>query len=69
LGDLPIVGKLFQNISRNIIKSELVILIKPTVITGDESWDQDMLDTQLRLQNFETPLHPTIEPSPPPPKK
>jgi MSHA biogenesis protein MshL len=69
LGDLPVVGKLFQNISRNIVKSELVILIKPTVITGDESWDQDLLDTQFRMQTFEPPMHPTLGPPPPQPQK
>jgi MSHA biogenesis protein MshL len=63
LGDLPLVGKLFKNVSRNVTKSELVILLKPTVITGDESWDRDLLDTQMRLQDFEPPLHPV--PSPP----
>jgi MSHA biogenesis protein MshL len=58
LGDLPLVGRLFKNVSRNVSKSELVILLKPTVITGDESWDRDLLDTQMRLQDFEPPLHP-----------
>jgi MSHA biogenesis protein MshL len=63
LGDLPLVGKLFKNVSRNVTKSELVILLKPTVITGDESWDRDLLDTQTRLQDFEPRMHPV--PSPP----
>ncbi len=53
LGDIPALGKLFQHRSRNIVKSELVILLKPTVITSHESWDQDLLDTQARLQLFE----------------
>jgi MSHA biogenesis protein MshL len=60
LGDLPLVGKLFKNVSRTVTKSELVILLKPTVITGDESWDRDLLDTQMRLQDFEPPLHPVL---------
>jgi MSHA biogenesis protein MshL len=69
LGDLPVLGRLFQNISRTITKSELVILIKPTVITGDESWDQDLLDTQSRLQGFEPPHALTTVPQSPPPQK
>lgn len=76
LGDIPVLGKLFQNISRTVIKSELVILIKPTVITGDESWDQDLLDTQRRLQEYEpvhnvfpTPAQAAAPASTPPPQK
>jgi MSHA biogenesis protein MshL len=66
LGDVPLIGKLFQNISRTVIKSELVILIKPTVIAGDQSWDKDLLDTQARLQSFE-PVHSYLLPPPSPP--
>jgi MSHA biogenesis protein MshL len=71
LGDIPFVGKLFQNVARTVTKSELVILLKPTVITGDESWDQDLLDTQKRLQDFEPrpQVSPAAAASPSPPQK
>jgi MSHA biogenesis protein MshL len=51
-GDVPVVGNLFRNTSQTTTKSELVILLKPTVIQNDGSWSQDMLDTQRRLQTM-----------------
>jgi MSHA biogenesis protein MshL len=66
LGDLPGIGKLFQNRNRTISKSELVILLKPTVITSDESWDKDLLDTQNRLQTYEPKPLPAEAPAPKP---
>jgi MSHA biogenesis protein MshL len=31
-------------------KSELVILLKPTVIHNQASWGQDVIDTQKRIE-------------------
>jgi MSHA biogenesis protein MshL len=49
LGDVPVAGALFRNQRRESVKSELVILLKPTVIQSPESWRQDILDTQERI--------------------
>ncbi|MDY7547918.1 secretin N-terminal domain-containing protein [Glaciimonas sp. Gout2] len=50
--DVPVLGNLFRNNSRVSQKSELVILLKPTIVQGEDSWDQDMLDSQRRLQGL-----------------
>ena len=50
--DVPVLGNLFRNNSRVSQKSELVILLKPTIVQGEDSWDQDMLDSQRRLQSL-----------------
>jgi MSHA biogenesis protein MshL len=52
LGNLPVVGNLFRNTRRQTVKSELVILLKPTVIQGPASWQQDILDTRERIETF-----------------
>jgi MSHA biogenesis protein MshL len=39
-----------SNVQRS--KKELVILLKPTLIQSDRSWDQDLEDTRGRLQNI-----------------
>jgi MSHA biogenesis protein MshL len=52
LGNLPVIGNLFRNTSRQTVKSELVILLKPTVIEGPSNWQQDILDTRERIETF-----------------
>jgi MSHA biogenesis protein MshL len=51
-GDAPVLGGLFRSTGQIAQKRELVILIKPTVIQGDNNWSQDMLDSQQRLQSM-----------------
>ncbi len=53
LGNIPGVGSLFSSKSRSVRKSELVILIKPTVIENDASWRQDILDAKERIDAYE----------------
>lgn len=64
LGTLPIVGNLFSSKSRSVTKSELVILLKPTVIENDATWRQDILDTKERIDAYERSDHPTYRPKP-----
>jgi MSHA biogenesis protein MshL len=64
LGNLPVVGNLFSSKSRSVIKSELVILLKPTVIENDATWRQDILDTKERIDAYERSDHPTYRPKP-----
>lgn len=53
VGDIPVLGALFRNTNQLTQKKELVILLKPTVIQGDNNWTQDILDSQRRIQNME----------------
>jgi MSHA biogenesis protein MshL len=62
LGSLPLVGNLFSSKSRSVIKSELVILLKPTVIENDATWRQDILDTKDRIDAYERSDRPTYRP-------
>lgn len=56
LGDVPGLGHLFRNTARSQVKSELVILIKPTLIRSEQSWNQDLADTQERIQAMRRPV-------------
>jgi MSHA biogenesis protein MshL len=55
-GGLPGVGDtggfsgLFRNTDKQMVKKELVILIKPTIILGDRSWEEDLAQTRDRLE-------------------
>jgi type II secretory pathway component GspD/PulD (secretin) len=40
-GDVPVIGALFRNHSDNIQKSELVILLKATIVPGANIDDMD----------------------------
>jgi len=64
LSDLPVAGHLFKSQSKSNLKSELVILIKPTVILGDEDWKKDARSTSERIGE----LHGATAPRATPPK-
>jgi len=49
---IPGVGGLFGNRARNLVKKELVILIKPTVIKSEADWEQDITATGDRLRSM-----------------
>jgi MSHA biogenesis protein MshL len=51
-GDVPGLGALFRNTSQMTQKKELVILLKPTVIQGDDNWTQDILESQRRIESM-----------------
>ncbi|MFN0039749.1 MAG: pilus (MSHA type) biogenesis protein MshL [Burkholderiales bacterium] len=53
LGNAPVIGNLFGNKRRSVVKSELVILLKPTVIESDASWRKDILETKDRIDAYE----------------
>ena len=50
--DQPVVGNLFGQKNRSGTKSELVILLKPTIIRGERGWQSDVADVQERLQGY-----------------
>lgn len=47
-------GGLVGTKSRSGLKSELVILLKPTILRNERSWQADAADTQERLNQFQT---------------
>jgi len=52
LQDAPLIGDLFRSTTRTMVKKELVILIKPTVVHSDRSWDPDVRETRNRLESM-----------------
>jgi MSHA biogenesis protein MshL len=52
LGSIRGVGGLFGSLARSNQKRELVILLRPTVITNDESWTDDVQKTQQRHEKI-----------------
>ncbi len=60
LGDVPVVGLAFKNTNRRTAKSELVILLKTTVIDSDEAWKQDIEATRTRIEGLQYEPTPRI---------
>jgi MSHA biogenesis protein MshL len=58
LGDVKGVGSAFRQNGQTTVKSELVILLKPTVVQNENSWSDDILSTQHRIENLERPVEP-----------
>lgn len=56
LGDLGVIGKAFRQNNEKSNKSELVILLKATVIQGADSWSDDMLTSQQRIKEMQRNL-------------
>lgn len=46
-------GALFRQRSTTTVKSELVILLKPTIIRSDRNWQQDVMDTRDRMRGMD----------------
>lgn len=53
LGRIPLLGYFFGNTNQASRKSELVILIKPTVINSQEDWQADAESTRARIEKLE----------------
>jgi len=54
-GDIPLAGNLFKQTSKSLVKRELVFLLRPTVIEGDQQWADEIDQTRDRLQSMEPP--------------
>ncbi|MYM39904.1 pilus (MSHA type) biogenesis protein MshL [Pseudoduganella sp. CY13W] len=52
LGDMPVVGGLFRNTERAMVKRELVVLIKPTIVDGASSYAQDLDEASRRIEQM-----------------
>jgi MSHA biogenesis protein MshL len=55
LGDVKGVGAAFRQNGSNTSKTELVILLKATVVQGQDSWSSDVLSSQQRIENMQRP--------------
>lgn len=55
VGDAPGVGALFRQRDRSNVKSELVILLKPTIIHSDRNWQEDLQQTSERIRSMTAP--------------
>lgn len=55
VGDLPVIGNLFKQNNKTMKKTELVFLIKPTVIKSDSDWRQDLAAMSRRLEEMQFP--------------
>jgi MSHA biogenesis protein MshL len=53
VGDVPLVGELFRQTSRAYSKSELVILLKPTVIQNEGDWHRGLGEVQDRMSGYD----------------
>ncbi len=53
LSSAPGIGALFGQRGGSMLKRELVVLIKPTVIQNEQSWKQDLLDTAGRIEQLD----------------
>ncbi len=53
VGGLPGLGYLLGSTGRSSQKRELVILLKPTVISQDSHWQDDVLGSQRRVQQLQ----------------
>ncbi|MBC7939491.1 MAG: pilus (MSHA type) biogenesis protein MshL, partial [Chitinophagaceae bacterium] len=52
-GDVPGLGALFRNTSEVTQKRELVVLIKPTIVEGAGSWNEDLLEAGRRIERLD----------------
>ncbi|MFN3751898.1 MAG: pilus (MSHA type) biogenesis protein MshL [Thiobacillus sp.] len=62
LGQLPLLGYFFGNTNKQSVKSELVILIKPTVINSFDDWQADAEATRGRLDRMAQPAAQPLAP-------
>ena len=55
IGSAPGIGNLFRQRDTSNTKSELVILLKPTIIFGDRNWQEDLAQTRERIRSMTAP--------------
>ena len=53
LGDIKGVGNAFRQKGSTTSKTELVILLKATVVQSQDSWSNDVLSSQKRIENMQ----------------
>ena len=58
----PIFSSIFGSRNRQLDKTELVILLKTTIIKGDAAWRQQAQEVNERMQNMRRPASPDDKP-------
>ncbi|NIO43185.1 MAG: pilus (MSHA type) biogenesis protein MshL [Burkholderiales bacterium] len=53
VGDIPVVGNLFKQKDIERIKSELVILLRPTIVTRNEHWVDEMKRSREHIREIQ----------------
>lgn len=53
MGQTPLLGTLFRKNERRSVKRELVVLLKPTVVSSDAQWIGDLDVTRRRIEGME----------------
>ena len=53
LGDIKGIGNAFRQKGSAVSKTEVVILLKSTVVQGQDTWNDDALSTQRRIENMQ----------------
>lgn len=53
LGDIPVLGRLFSHTEDVVEKTELVILLKPTVVERDEAWSDALRRSNESLKKLD----------------
>lgn len=48
-------GSFLRNASTQVVKKEMVILLRPTIIQGDRSWEADIAQTRERIESLGAP--------------
>jgi len=57
LGDLPVLGQMFRHTRQGAVKSELVILLRPTVVKDSRTWGNSLRNTSQRIQRLDRGFH------------
>ena len=58
LQDIPGLGAAFRSTTRTTVKKELVILLKPTVISRDYNWEGDIQESRERIRSYGGEMEP-----------
>jgi len=57
LGDLPVIGQFFRQTRQGASKSELVLLLRPTVVDGSAGWNHQISGSANRLNKLDKGFH------------
>ena len=57
-GDMPVIGNMFRHTRKTSTKNELVILLRPVVVTSNTVWEQHIQQTNQRFRSLQHPDYP-----------
>ena len=50
------IGNFLRNANTQLVKKEMVILLKPTIIQSDRNWEEDLAQTRGRFESLNMPV-------------